>query len=793
MQEIAFLAQLVEQRYRQTCLPPSPIPANPREPALAQASRPAARPASLDRDALVALHALTIRSVLRPDEAPHSGGPAPDHTPTPPGNHPVGCGQRKPFCPQSAWCHDVTEDGDVESNPGPKHSKSASSSTNAQKFNRLAFFGQPLQTLESSPLQWSRDLTQEGIEPNPGPSQEDKMITDDELASNPAPPIPPPASPSHASPTEDAPPDAIASDFQSLAGAHQSQAYGLHLRQVESSGEWFDQKPLGTTPLLKAIHETTPQRVDNWLIGDGLPNPHLPAPISCYRVFSHTSLTPTHLAGKHSVLLVSAPLPFDDTPPVFSLRSWCQLFRQTFSEAAQNPTHVSIILLARTTSPKLELIPLLDKRFELDILKAWRTGIWILPDIHLAERNPATGAIHPNAWPTVYPLMLHTFSTERSKGKRTIAPTVRWTAPPPPHALEAPPESRAHHVLLNAPSSVASPGDSQRQMSATRLLMMLNCLDPGEASTQFRHSPSLRYPPTWLPHIQRAAPSTITIAHYHVPLHIVECLIEDMPLLLEMGIRWCLLGHSSAYIVNHRPQPGKGSKSRPFKCPADEILDTLLAPPTIQRLFSTALAFSRWDVYVELQPGVDPPALADSLRNLDNLLLSDASTQAVIAPTTAQNVVAPPLIFLVCPPALLIQYALDQVAKATSIRHHQRLERPGHLLLTMEHEVAAKALAGCHIPCQGVGAIILTTGSPDRDALLNAESGIRPGAPLHERQPFLNPLGRSVLSIENVAASAQNPKNGGPDPTDPTHPLLSTSTDSDQENDMEGQGSPLLH
>jgi hypothetical protein len=85
------------------------------------------------------------------------------------------------------------------------------------------------------------------------------------------------------------------------------------------------------------------------------------------------------------------------------------------------------------------------------------------------------------------------------------------------------------------------------------------------------------------------------------------------------------------------------------------------------------------------------------------------------------------------------------------------LPRPGHALLTLESEAAAKVLAGCHIPCAGTGHIILTTGSQERDAMLCQEMGLSPTASIYDRQPLLDTMPRSFLSIENVRACTSAP------------------------------------
>jgi hypothetical protein len=289
-------------------------------------------------------------------------------------------------------------------------------------------------------------------------------------------------------------------------------------------------------------------------------------------------------------------------------------------------------------------------------------------------------------------------------------------------------------------------------MSGTRLLMMLNQLDPTESSTQFRHCPPTRYPLHWLPEMQRAAPDKLAIAQYHVPMQIIESLEEDSPSFFAMGIRWCVLSTTSAFLISHLPNRQKGSTARFYKCQADEILDTILSPPTISRLFAQAVAFNRWDVYVQLHAGVDPEVLAETLQSWDNLQLLDAATQVIVRPSRNHKVVEPPCLILTSPPTILIQYAVEHVGTITSVRSHQLLPRPGHALLTLESDAAAKVLAGCHIPCAGTGHIILTTGSQERDALLCQEMGLSQGASLYDRQPLLDTLPRSFLSIENVRA-----------------------------------------
>jgi hypothetical protein len=325
--------------------------------------------------------------------------------------------------------------------------------------------------------------------------------------------------------------------------------------------------------------------------------------------------------------------------------------------------------------------------------------------------------------------------------------------------MEIPPDAQAFHVLLNVPSSTTLPNGIERPTTGNRILGMLNQMDPGETSTQLRMAPHLRYPPQWVPLVQRSSPNKLAVAQYVVPHSIVEKLCEDAEdLQASQNVRWMILSPDSpTYLINHLPQ--RSSSGAPsYKAQADEVLDSILLSPQVARLFDDCLALNRWDVIAKLADGVDLEVLATTLLNLDHLILLDANTSQAIKPAPESTLVQPPQLILATPPTLLPSYAVQMVCNVASILHHQPMSTPGRTLLTFEHKEIAECLAGAKVPCGSAGFLTLTTGSAQRDAESSGSHGTLPATPWADRLSNLPTLPRLRLSMENVAAaSAQAP------------------------------------
>ena len=525
--------------------------------------------------------------------------------------------------------------------------------------------------------------------------------------------------------------------------------FGLHLRRT-NSGLWYDQHLLPSPDLLAICSRLQNADVTMHLNGDGLPNSLVPASVSVYHCFSSQKLAPLQFSGQHSLLLVSSPLPFDDSPPVRSLKSWVTLFREALTTSAAG-TCITVALLARQTTAALPMLPILDRRFELDRIKAWKVETAILPDMCLCERDPVSTQVARSPLPTPFPILIFAFRTPVQWGKFT-APQVIWMDPPASTAT--PEEAQAFHVLLNVPASTPLPNGMERPTTSNRILGMLNMMDPGETSTQLRMASHLRYPAIWPPAVQRASPDKTTVAHYLVPLKIVDHLTEDLESLQMQGIRWMILSADRpTYVINHLPHRVVG-RAPSYKAQADEVLDSILCSPQVARLFDECLVLNRWDVITKVAEGVDLEVLATTLSNLDHLVLLEANSMQLIKPASECTVVQPPHLILASPPTILPDYAIQVVCKAASLLHHQAMSVPGRSLLTFEHKEVAAALAGARIPCGSAGFLTLTTGSAAQDQALSSTSGIPLAASWDQRLANLPPLPRLTLSAENVAAAA---------------------------------------
>ena len=489
--------------------------------------------------------------------------------------------------------------------------------------------------------QWVRDLTQEGIEPNPGPSSPaaPSPLDDVCMEDSSRPGVTPQDPPQHSGSQPDE--NAFQKTAPEIAG---KDIFGLHLRTT-SNGLWFDQKPLASQELLQLCGRLQNAPVDLLLTGDGLSNPLLPQSLPNYHIFSHQHLSPPQLQGHHSLFLASTPLPFDDSPPIFSLKSWVGLFQSALGASGKD-TRITVVLMARLTSAALCLLPTLDRRFELDRLKRWKSGIWVLPDARLGIRDPRTAEVALSPLPTPFPLLI--FGVSSACRHLIASPKIAWIQTPPP--LEIPPEAQAVHVLLNVPSSTTLPNGLERPTSGNRILGMINLMDPGETSTQLRMAVNLRYPPHWIPTIQKSSPDKVTVAHYLVPRSIVEKLEEDTESLISHNIRWMIFSDERpTYLVNHLPhRSARGAPAYKFQAP--EVVDSLLCNTHVARAFDECLVFNRWDAIVRIADGIDLPILAATLSNSDHLLLLEAGTNQVIKPSSESSTVQPLHLILASPP-----------------------------------------------------------------------------------------------------------------------------------------------
>jgi hypothetical protein len=345
-----------------------------------------------------------------------------------------------------------------------------------------------------------------------------------------------------------------------------------------------------------------------------------------------------------------------------------------------------------------------------------------------------------------------------------VRPEVVWMPTPDQQPLFAipPPDSTAIHAVLNCFLSVALPGDSGHSLSAIRVLMLLNQVDPTESTSNFRGgSQFMRYPAEPLPQIQKNAPPGVMIAHYHVPPLLLQALDEDRPLLKEGGVEWGILpaDMEGLFVVNHRPQFRQDGK-KAYKSHALEVRDGLLTSPSVSQLLESVLIIGQWDVLIRPKIGVHIPALASALQNLDHYLLHDASSFTQVYPDQKVGVCHDPDILVFYPLHLLSAYVLSIAASISPVQSHQDLGKAGSLLIRFQQTGIAGLLYGLRLSTPN-GPISFTCGDGSQDAIHEQQLGLAPLAPLSARQtmfPSVAPM--ASLTHANLQAISAESGNG---------------------------------
>lgn len=613
--------------------------------------------------------------------------------------------------------------------------------------------------------EWLRDLTAEGVEPNPGPPKmnaffnpknsrtpgEDTTLQPNETQED-----------THSTSMEiDNPLGNLTMDpenFQEQAKnwpLENQGRYGPIIRRLPT-GLWFEERELICSTLQLLAQEVQQVAVDNLFSGDGLPNQNNPPSTKVFHLFNQQQMTVHTLIGKHTLICFPKPLPFSDQEPVFSFRSWCNLFKQALMDPTSKNTRISLIFTSRYQSPNPKILPLLDRRFELEPLRRFLFKISVLPDLQLDKRNPETGAIEQVRTYRQFPLMLYAFRNALHMPIFEI--NAVWSPSKemdiPPFSMEE--DGEVFHVLVNCENAIALPPDSGREMSALRLLMIMNQMDPSETTSQFRGATYLRYPPSPLPQFQRASPDGFSIVHYHVPQKIINFLEEDREDLRGSGISWILLPNDlqGMYVISHIPKRTTPVK-KTTKSQASEIRDAIMAAPSIATLLDFVIILNRWEVLTRPIEGVNIPMLADALRNLENYTLADAQRLQKVYPNSASQVCDPPQVLVFYPLHMSVEYVLRCVSMISSLQYHQDFGNPGVLLVTLQSADHAPLLYGLTIQT-GKGSIAFTSGMEEKDAQAESSLGLKRNAPLLDRKPLLeagvNKEGKPPLTITNLKA-----------------------------------------
>ena len=605
-------------------------------------------------------------------------------------------------------------------------------------------------TLERS--SWVPDVTQDGdVESNPGPAQSMHMDGESPQANQP-------------------------SSFQELAPQFSAPPTPYSPKTVQlPDGQWFEQRPLPPPSLLHVAQDILDHPVELLFSGDGLPIPTLGTNIQVFDLSTQHLLDAKAMVGKHTFLFLPRPLPFTDTPSTFSLRSWCTAIKEAMLMQAPSPTLVTLVIQSRFDSPTPTTLPILDRRFELDTIRKFLSTIRVFPDFRLNHRNLQDGTILQDRLPTAFPLLMFIYVSTCSFSNGVSCTT--WVAPGQIPGMALHEDEMAMQVILNAPC-VRSPDGKFIHHTGLQLIKVLNGMDPEEASTHLRHASCLRYPPDYVPQVQRASPTDHTIAHYHVPPLIVQHLTEDTDALREVGIEWAVVAEplNGSYIVNHQPRTfAKNSKHE-----APEVRDSLLAVGPIAKLLENTILIGKWDVWIRPFPGVAIDVLAAQVRNLDNLTITDAAQLLKVQGPRGPLSVSPPSVLASFSARLLPTTVITQLSRLLPIASHQQTQRPGLLLLRMATPGVASLVYGVVLPSTH-GSITLTSGSESEDTRWETSHGLGRGASWDERQPLLEAMDVfPLLSAETLLGhQASLPK------------VQSASSSSTSPSDYDPPGKPI--
>jgi hypothetical protein len=510
--------------------------------------------------------------------------------------------------------------------------------------------------------------------------------------------------------------------------------------------------------LLSVAEECLQHSVDQLFSGDGLPLPFIPENVRIFDLSSQHLLDASAMAGKHTLVFLPKALPFTDTPATFSLRSWSSTIKEAMLMQTPSPTMVSLVIQSRFDSPSPTTLPILDRRFELDPIRKFLSAIRIFPDFRLLHRDPLDGTILQDRLPTPYPLMMFLYNSLSS-----FSPEVSnlvWIDPSLESQEMLHEDDTAVQVILNIACTCAPDGTCQHY-TGLQIMKVLNGMDPEEASTNLRHSPSLLFPPDFVPSVQRASPSDHTIAHYHVPPFVVRNLRDNSAALSEAKIEWAVLNEplNGSFIVNHLPRTF-GGKGKMTKHQSPEVRDALLAIPSIAQLLESVILINKWDVWIRPYQGVAIELLASQVQNLDNLSITDAAQLLKVRGPMGPPTVSPPSVLASFSARLLPTSVLAQLSRLMPIVSHQQTHRPGLLLLRMASPEVASLMYGVVVPSPH-GSITLTAGSDAEDTRWERSLGLERSASWDERQHLIQmadippPLSAASLLGQQAALTSE--------------------------------------
>ena len=641
-------------------------------------------------------------------------------------------------CPEaSGWVPNLCQCGDVEANPGPevggthrtldKAKQARSNSAGSQRRGKEGtprYFEDPEADANMQSPDQRRGRSREPSGQSPDLPKR-RSITQGTPTTVPArldfqPPTP--------VPSKAAPPlDALAT---LCAGKVSVGPIGVG---TLPSGKAFLHIPQLDTESVQYLEAHLNVQFDLVTHGDG--HTIIPAGARMLSVANHMDLTSQELQDHHILLYPPSRMPFRDEPPLLSLKSWARLSSNALKSSSRRMS-ITLILPGRKIASDPREMVLMYPLFDWAPLRKFLTtrGAWLNPTVRLLQSGGAYSTVNPG-------LLAFWHFSSQGNFQRLEDPAVLQM--PSVHSFTIQPSARylRQHVILSGPAQVRGPSGKVHAMSAARWLMLLNNISPDEASTCVGHSTNLKYGTTCLPSVQwsNACPDRRSIAHMMIPQERMEELRDDIHEMDDISMFTITPAcYAHLFVVSHWPSRRKGEGQResngtPVKMQSDEILTTLSACPFLDDHLGPMVEYTKWDALLYLKHPDRAEAVAEKVRNWDNLVLRSLHQQQMVRTPRNRYLQQPPRLWLQFPVALDPIFIIKELSTYVGFTESEPGTDLGTWVVTLATAETAKIMAGCHISCGDCGTATLTTGSAETDDDLNKQMKMEPSTPFMDR------------------------------------------------------------
>ena len=535
-------------------------------------------------------------------------------------------------------------------------------------------------------------------------------------------------------------------------------APGNYSNVISIDGTFIDERPIPPPELFQALSKIVQAPIHCFLNSDGqqLYTPHdynledydesFPGPIKSYSVADHLSFDWLALVGRNSLVIPPDYLPFQDTGPFLSLKTFGKKCAEALEKGKINNQETNIFFgyLSKAQSPHYSILPTLDWKVDLRSLDGYVQKKYVLP----LMKNRVRGAelqIVASTVPSEKPLILFHLSS-RTKARHVPSIEVKYVHTiPAPSLIMHKPTHTLYHVRLDAPPVLE---DGTPMRTSMDLLRRLNNLSPDDGSSVLRGMHAPRYPPNCLPQLVSGFGPTsdeVIAWDWFVPQETLTHLQEDGESLKDDGINFGILDNEEndrKVFLTHFPVWTKNNKTPKYS--ANKIRDSILVNKSLAKQFEHLVVHSKYDLEAKLVKNVNKTNLADTLNQLDRIRVIDQAGHQVIFPNGKISRVAPPQAIAIFPPSI----DPSQVALCAQIFgrvvEHQPLPKAGSALLVFEHNESAQASYGAQL----LEGITLTSGDNDTDHHDDLDSRI---SWLTKNFPQALQLGHQPLTAHSLA------------------------------------------